>query len=376
MSADTRQIYTQQTCCIIVLQQKLFHEDMPPHTLRFDLVILCFLAALRYGEIGDAQLIEHDRVAEYKKRGHAWPPRDDEYTPNTPGWRETYQRRFNQIDCIDTGKSDTYQAYVTAIYSGLIAPAFTEKGWALIRAPQHLVDELKESLYAAMERGKIPIEEGSDLIPSENPLHMPLLHRDEDQQTLNNKVMHELTRLHEEWSGVTKLIPSTAYGLRIYRNHSNFLMHIDNPHTHVISSILHVDHDPNSEPWPLVIESFDGIAYEVLLESGDLLFYESSKCIHGRPRRFNGRYYTSLFLHYRPEGWNADEVQMSTHYRIPPTWRDETHRHPKCNRDGKDYLQMLESNFHEPNCEDAYCALNSSSVVSAESLNKIGKDEL
>jgi len=326
------------------------------------------------GNITDAQLIESERVAEYEKRGHSWPPLDLEYTPNTLGWRKIFKRRFNQINCIDEGKSQKYQAYVTAIYSGLIAPSFTEKGWALVRAPERLVNELRESLHSAMERGNIPIEEGSDLIPSENPMYMPLLHRDDEQRTLNNMVMHELTNLHEEWSGVTKLIPSNAYGLRIYRNQSNFLMHTDNPHTHVISSILHVDHDPSSEPWPLVIESFDGIAYEVLLEAGDMLFYESSKCLHGRPRRFNGEYYTSLFLHYRPESWNGDALEMSTHYRIPPTWSDDTHRSPECDKSGVDYLKMLETNFLEPNCVDAYCALNSSTVVSAKSLQKMGNE--
>lgn len=37
-------------------------------------------------------------------------------------------------------------------------------------------------------------------------------------------------------------------------------MHVDKIEDHVISAILHVGHeyDDESEPWPLVIESFDG----------------------------------------------------------------------------------------------------------------------
>ena len=77
-------------------------------------------------------------------------------------------------------------------------------------------------------------------------------------------------------------------------------MHIDKPNTHVISSILHIDHSDDSEPWPLVIEDFQGKTNEVYLESGDLLFYESSKCFHGRPKKFNGSWYTSVFSHYYP----------------------------------------------------------------------------
>ena len=43
---------------------------------------------------------------------------------------------------------------------------------------------------------------------------------------------------------------------------------------------------------PLVIEDFKGNVNEVVLEKGDVLLYESSKCFHGRPRRFEGEWYT------------------------------------------------------------------------------------
>lgn len=44
----------------------------------------------------------------------------------------------------------------------------------------------------------------------------------------------------------------------------------------------------------------------VVCSLGDMLFYESSKCFHGRPIPFEGgegAYYTSVFSHYYPEGW-------------------------------------------------------------------------
>ena len=40
-----------------------------------------------------------------------------------------------------------------------------------------------------------------------------------------------------------------------------------------------------------------------------MLFYESAACIHGRRRKFRGKYYGSLFLHYQPVDrsiWNYD----------------------------------------------------------------------
>ena len=85
---------------------------------------------------------------------------------------------------------------------------------------------------------------------------------------------------------------SAAYGFRLYRNNSKLFMHLDKPNTHVISFILHIDSSDDAEPWPIVIEDYHGNTHEVILTSGDILLYESSKCLHGRPKRFKGSWYT------------------------------------------------------------------------------------
>ena len=61
------------------------------------------------------------------------------------------------------------------------------------------------------------------------------------------------------------------YGLRVYQNESNLLMHVDKVEDHVISSIFHVDHayDDDAEPWPIVIEAFDGTTHEVRQRGAD-----------------------------------------------------------------------------------------------------------
>ena len=94
--------------------------------------------SVRYSGITVArgQLIEGERVDEYHKRGHVWPPQSTEYIPNTSGWKEIFERRFNQIDYSDEEAGNKYQAYLTSIYSGLISPSFTEKGWTLAKAPK------------------------------------------------------------------------------------------------------------------------------------------------------------------------------------------------------------------------------------------------
>jgi hypothetical protein len=122
-----------------------------------------------------------------------------------------------------------------------------------------------------------------------------------DQDALNREILLGLQPMFEEWAGVP-LKPAIAYGLRVYQNQSSLLMHVDKIEDHVISAILHVGHayDDDAEPWPLVIESFDGSTHAVNLAPGDLLFYESAKCMHGRPRPFKGKYYSSIFIHYLP----------------------------------------------------------------------------
>jgi len=178
-----------------------------------------------------------------------------------------------------------------------------------------------------------------------------------------------LRPLHEAWSGV-ELVPQTAYGLRIYRNQSCLLMHTDSPETHVISSILHIDHDENSEPWPLVIEDFDGNTNEVFLESGDILFYESSKLLHGRPRRFNGEWYSSIFLHYYPKGWDGEGLKLDSHYRIPETWFENfsSPSKSKFSKGGSEFLQMMGTSFVEPFYEDGVSGLKNSIKHNARSV--------
>mmetsp|Transcript_32418 Transcript_32418/g.82278 ORF Transcript_32418/g.82278 Transcript_32418/m.82278 type:complete len:185 (-) Transcript_32418:282-836(-) len=126
-------------------------------------------------------------------------------------------------------------------------------------------------------------------------------------------------------------------------------MHIDRLESHILSSILHIGHE--GADWPLVIEDFQGITHELFLEPGDMLFYESSKIMHRRPRRFEGSWYSSMFLHYQPVGWDLATIAMDTTYRIPPDW-DVTKP-----EEGLDELYTEIGRFFEPGCVDLWCGL-------------------
>ena len=172
---------------------------------------------------------------------------------------------------------------------------------------------------------------------------------------LNQRVLEELKPMHEEWAGVD-LVGEIAYGLRVYRNSSRLLMHVDKPNTHIISCILHIDHSEDSEPWPIVIEDFQGNTNEVVLESGDMLFYESSKCFHGRPHTFKGSWYSSLFVHYYPVGWDTQSKANECHYAVPPHWNQLREK----GDEEVDDLDVVGTSIKEPGCQNVWCGLKDS----------------
>ena len=327
------------------------------------LPLLLFATALATTSSSAEQLSEEERIHEYHYRRHTWPPKLTDYIPNTPGWQSLFEKRLSQLSYISDLEAK-YNGYMSVVHSALIAPNFTEYGWGLTRAPQELVDALVDNLQRGLASPEDTQQEEyhpfgvEDEYPDQKPLMI-------DNSHLNNRAMYELQSIHESWSK-TKLIANNAYGLRVYRNQSKLLMHIDQSSTHVISSILHVGHDPNGEPWPLVIEDLHGNVNEVYLETGDMLLYESSKCFHGRPKRYNGRWYSSLFTHYYPVDWKAEEIEMDTHYRVPPDWTDVPARKvvgettKKEEGGGEELLPTLvvmETSFSEPECEYGWCGM-------------------
>lgn len=319
--------------------------------MRFTVLLLILSASLAI-----ARLSENDRRDEYYRRNYTWPTT---YIPNTEGWKKLMDRRFAQVTQIpDSGAR--YEGYLQTMTAAITAPNFTESGWGLTRAPQDLVDDLREAIREGLPNA--PEENKINVIEGQTPL---FIHRSD----LTKRVLKELLPMHEKWAGV-ELMPSNAYGFRVYRDGSRLNMHVDKPQTHVISSILHIDHSEDSEPWPLVIEDFQGNTNEVVLESGDMLFYESSKCFHGRPRTFKGSWYTSVFTHYRPADidWKNSDRTLESHYAIPPQWSKKPLQTTwqvkrfvdKYGFEIESDLEMVGTSIKEPHCPDGWCALSNS----------------
>ncbi len=118
-----------------------------------------------------------------------------------------------------------------------------------------------------------------------------------EDEGFNARLAEDLRPLHEAWAG-RPLVLSHCYGIRCYQRGTFLYNHVDRQ-PHFISSTICVDHVLNS-PWPLHIESVDGEVSQVNMEPGELIFYEGTRLVHGRPYPLDGDYYAGIFVHYYP----------------------------------------------------------------------------
>ena len=308
---------------------------------------------------------DEERRAEFAARNYSWPIPNGAMVPNTPGWDHIMRRRIRQVESLQTEKkTEKYDAWVVAMESALVVPNFTRYGWAVTKAPVDLTREIQEFLRdgfpSARPEGDDPAIVGEyPAVMVDLPLH------------LVNKALQTLRPHTEAFSGVS-LKPQSGYGLRIYANTSQLYMHLDKIATHVISCIYHIDHSVDSKPWPLVIEDFEGMTQKVVLQTGDLLFYESAKCLHGRPIPLDGSWFTSLFLHYSPTDWPLQEWEAQ--YAIPDEWGDTmpSTSNGEYDRNILPRLQMVDTALLEPDCLHGWCATIDSSSTWWEGETKVG----
>ena len=115
---------------------------------------------------------------------------------------------------------DRYNGWTGTISQAIVAPNFTESGFHVTTAPNHIVDLLKKSITKNLENATT--EELYAHVDGNSPQwESPLLLY---QEHLSRYILEELRPLLEEWAGI-KLIGEIAYGPRIYRNESILHMH-------------------------------------------------------------------------------------------------------------------------------------------------------
>jgi hypothetical protein len=137
-----------------------------------------------------------------------------------------------------------------------------------------------------------------------------------------------LQPLVSEWAGGVELEPTDLYGMRIYQRGGVLLSHVDREETHALSAIINIAQGPYDEPWPL--EIYDHVEHQrhlITMEPGEIVFYESARCMHGRPIPLRGDFYVNLFAHYRPRGDPGWFKKERTWNGEPPPCLDY---HPEC----------------------------------------------
>jgi len=281
---------------------------------------------------------EEERVLKYHQLNHTWPP--ENFIPENPGWRKLFEHRLRQVAEIQN-RGDRFEGFAQTINAGILQQNFTEHGFGLARAPESLMVDLRQAIREGVAKGP-RLETHINAITEPRPWFI-------DRPDMTRRVLDELQLYPEAWVGFP-LTPVTAYGFRLYRNTSRLHVHVDKSETHVISFILHIDSSDDADPWPILIEDLHGITHEVILKSGDMLFYESSKCFHGRPRPLNGSWYSSVFVHYYPTfGYKENFDRLARVYRIPPIWSEEPSSQYEIP------LRMHGTTMEEPMCPNYWC---------------------
>ena len=123
--------------------------------------------------------------------------------------------------------------------------------------------------------------------------------------------LEEMRPMHEEWCGF-ELEPIVGHGPRRYTHGAYLEKHVDKVNR-IIGSTICIGHSLEL-PWPLYIEDSEGNPHYIDMNPGDMIFYESSRLVHGRPYPMVGKVFVGFYLQYAPKGEGVKDENM--------TWQD------------------------------------------------------
>lgn len=204
----------------------------------------------------------------------------------TSWWRENEWNGTEDLRLFNEGKN--YSDYTQI-------PKFTEKGFKISKVPENIWGVIKDTYSLIKEKKQEEIFEGKEnIIGGENNI-IPL----DIVPNIRKLIHNQLKPFHEDFSGA-KLEATALYGIRSYSNENTLVMHRDRVKTHHISSIILIDKDLNKkEDWALNFIDHNNNEHKLYLEPGEMVFYESATCLHGRIEPFKGNYYNNMFVHYK-----------------------------------------------------------------------------
>ncbi|KAL7502996.1 hypothetical protein ACHAXN_000852 [Cyclotella atomus] len=116
---------------------------------------------------------------------------------------------------------------------------------------------------------------------------------------LKSRWQGRLKELVEAWTGV-ELETTDMYGMREYTKGARLVSHVDRESTHAASLIVNIAQENVTRPWTIEVNDHANRLHEVVMEPGDIVYYESAKSLHGRNTPLASGRYINLFTHYRP----------------------------------------------------------------------------
>ena len=110
-----------------------------------------------------------------------------------------------------------------------------------------------------------------------------------------------------------------VHGIRIYKNGSRLVEHMDWPDSWVISVTINLQESNSpSDHWAFSLRH--GILSERTLirhAPGEAVIYEGSRLYHSRPTAFEGDEYSAVFVGFVPIGYPRETDALSTRLLIP-----------------------------------------------------------
>ncbi len=173
-------------------------------------------------------------------------------------------------------------------------PVFSVEGFHKARLPYNLFKQIKN--FYKLNRDNSQAEVLDSYLSSETnqtPSYMIQL-----SEELRNQISDVIGPLLEHWIKIP-LKKTAVYGIRQYRRGAVLKTHVDRIDTHIVSAIINVDQQVDSD-WALHILDHQGRNHRVIMQPGDMLFYESARLQHGRPQPLQGESFANIFVHFMP----------------------------------------------------------------------------
>lgn len=190
--------------------------------------------------------------------------------------------------------------HILMVKQPLFVPNITKRGYIVTKTPERVHRRLLE-FYEKKVMGR---EDIGLYFTAWNQDEVPVSHAplSEEETKEITDVLHPIV---EEWCSY-RLKPTSGPGImtrvREYQNGMRIRMHVDELLTgHIIGTIMQVTRDlDGAEDWPLELVGYDGTTERVYTKPGDMVIFEASKVIHGRPTVFHGKVYVNSFVYFRP----------------------------------------------------------------------------